>query len=541
MITKSLYICIVIIDNDITMTYRVVQPQKNGKFYLYDVDAEWDPEKKRSKQKRTYLGPCDENGNLIGEPANKRTIECSPVFGPYHLLHSLAEDSGMASALTKVYGKEDGKRLLALAILGIVSPCSVRQMQNEIEDTYLRKIADVDWTFEQSGVCRFMQTAGKDAGRRERLFRALAPKGGCAIFDIVCLGTDSGELEFAEAGRKARLTGSKQFNLGMVHSMKDGLPFLYRTYPGSIADVTTLENMVSDLKAMGCKVDEMVLDRGFFSAGNIAMPIERRMGFTVPLPARNSIHKLLISESTGNIESPLCTDSLGGSAVRGYETAVILSGGEFSKASPKDKGGIRAVVFQDDNRRTIEISTLYRRMAELEAKMSGTEYEENISASLTNKEKEIADLCEFSAGEDGKTVVKRKRNAVSAKENACGRFAVLTTSKLGWKDLLIEYRKRNDVEYVFSQMQSDIFDGVTGKSSQDSAEGGLLVNFISLRLRSLLIDRMKEADLTDTMWVPDVISTLKKLKISCIGGKWRLNEITKAQRTVFEKLKVKMP
>jgi len=137
--------------------------------------------------------------------------------------------------------------------------------------------------------------------------------------------------------------------------------------------------------------------------------------------------------------------------------------------------------------------------------------------------------------------VKRKRNAISAKENACGRFAILTTSKLKWKDLLIEYRKRNDVEYVFSQMQSDLFDSVTGKSGQDSAEGGLLVNFISLRLRSMLIDRMKEAKLTDTMWAPDVISTLKKLKISRIGGKWRLNEVTKAQRMMFEKLKVRMP
>jgi len=523
------------------MTYRIVQPQKNGRFYLYEVTAEWDPDKKRSKQKRVYLGPCDEKGELISEPIKKRTIECSPVFGPYHLLYSLAKDSGLAPALAKVYGEEDGKRLLALAILGIVNPCSVRQMQNEIEDTYLREIAKFEWSFEQSGVCRFMQAVGKDAGRRERLFRALAPKGGCVIFDIVCLGTDSGELDYAEAGRKAHLTGSKQFNMGMVHSMKDDLPFCYRTYPGSVADVVTLDNMASDLKAMGCKVNEMVMDRGFFSAGNIAMLIERKMGFTIPVPARNNIHKLLISESVGNIESPLCTDSLGGSAVRGYETAVVLSDGEFVKASPDDEGAVRAVVFQDDNRRNNEINTLYRRIAELEAKLSDTVYSADITYSLTAKEKEIADLCELSAGEDGNTVVNRKRNAISAKENACGRFAILTTSKLKWKDLLVQYRKRNDVEYDFSQLQSDLFNGVTGKSDQDSAEGGLLVNFLALRLRSTLIDSMKGAKLTDAMWVPDIISVMKKLKISRVGGEWRLNEVTKAQRTIFEKLGVKMP
>lgn len=53
------------------MTYNVVQPQKtkNGmRYYLYEVTAEWDPEKKRSRQKRRYLGPCDGEGNLIKEP-----------------------------------------------------------------------------------------------------------------------------------------------------------------------------------------------------------------------------------------------------------------------------------------------------------------------------------------------------------------------------------------------------------------------------------------------------------------------------------------
>lgn len=72
----------------------------------------------------------------------------------------------------------------------------------------------MDGSFEQSEVCRFLQRMGEDAGRREGLFGELCPGKGCMIFDIVCLGTDSGDLEYSEAGRKARLTGSRQFNLG---------------------------------------------------------------------------------------------------------------------------------------------------------------------------------------------------------------------------------------------------------------------------------------------------------------------------------------
>jgi len=77
--------------------------------------------------------------------------------------------------------------------------------------------------------------------------------------------------------------------------------------------------------------------------------------------------------------------------------------------------------------------------------------------------------------------------------------------------------------------------------SEESAEGGLFINFLSLRLRLMLLERMKKAGLTDSMWVPDVISALKKLKISHVGEKWRLNEVTKTQRELFGALGIKVP
>lgn len=59
---------------------------------------------------------------------------------------------------------------------------------------------------------------------------------------------------------------------------------------------------------------------------------------------------------------------------------------------------------------------------------------------LTHREQQTADLLEFAADCDGKTEVTRKRNAIYAKENVCGRFAVITTSDKHWLDLLVQYR-----------------------------------------------------------------------------------------------------
>ena len=101
---------------------------------------------------------------------------------------------------------------------------------------------------------------------------------------------------------------------------------------------------------------------------------------------------------------------------------------------------------------------------------------------------------------------------------------------------MIQYRQRNEVEYDFSQLQSDLFMGIKGRSAQNSAEGGLLVNFLSLRLRLSLLDAMRTSGLVDQMWIPKLMLTMRKLRITMVGGEWRLNEVTKKQREIISKL-----
>lgn len=118
---------------------------------------------------------------------------------------------------------------------------------------------------------------------------------------------------------------------------------------------------------------------------------------------------------------------------------------------------------------------------------------------------------------------------------------MITTSELPWRELLIQYRMRNGVEYDFSHLQSDLLIGLSGKSDQDSAEGGLLVNFLSLRFWITLIECMRRPPLAGKVWVLDVINLLKKLKMSCVGGNWRLNDVTKSQKELFKQLGIKLP
>ena len=66
-------------------------------------------------------------------------------------------------------------------------------------------------------------------------------------------------------------------------------------------------------------------------------------------------------------------------------------------------------------------------------------------------------------------------------------------------------------------MQSDLFVGIKGKYVQKSAEGGLLVNFLLLRLRLILLGKMTGPRLTDEMWIPRLMKIMRKLRITKVG------------------------
>lgn len=98
------------------MSYRGEQII-NGTIYVYEAEAIWDPVKKRSKQKRTYIGKRDpKTGEFIPnkryyelynqtpqqENANPSVIK-SVDFGHIYLLDKIAHSTGLASILESVF------------------------------------------------------------------------------------------------------------------------------------------------------------------------------------------------------------------------------------------------------------------------------------------------------------------------------------------------------------------------------------------------------------------------------------------------------
>ena len=69
----------------------------------------------------------------------------------------------------------------------------------------------------------------------------------------------------------------------------------------------------------------------------------------------------------------------------------------------------------------------------------------------------------------------------------------------------------------------------------------MFIFFISLVLRAIFLRKARDAKLLDKSSIEEILMELAKLRAVKVGGKWRLTEITKKQRTIFEKMEISIP
>jgi transposase len=75
----------------------------------------------------------------------------------------------------------------------------------------------------------------------------------------------------------------------------------------------------------------------------------------------------------------------------------------------------------------------------------------------------------------------------------------------------------------------------------ETLQGLLFIFFISLILRAILLQKSRDAKLLDKSSIEEFLMELAKLRAVKVGGKWRLTDITKKQRTIFEKMEINIP
>jgi transposase len=508
------------------MSY-IVHQKIRGKVYAYEAEGYWDPEKKQARQRRKYLGAVDEDGNIIPKTA-ERELKVSKTFGQFDLLLQLAEQEGLRARLEEAFG-EGSDLILALAIARTVDPTSQRNVHLVLEESFLPELLGLRELPGSQRLSELLASLGRREAEARDLFRSLARKEDALVFDITSLSSYSRQLPFLEYGADYRETGLPQINLGLVVSLERHLPLLYKVFPGSVTDVVTLKNLVAEVRELGVRKCMFVLDRGFYSLGNVEELGEAGVDFIMPLPFGRGLAKELISESNQLLDDPDRGHMLDGDLYFVHETKVTVAGRRLN-----------AFLVMSEKRRAEERRTLFSRLEELEKEFADKDWHPGVPGELAAWAHDL-ETCLEASDDGGKVRVVRKRNAISQLANRCGKTILLTSRDMTWKDALTVYRQRDEAEAGFDQLKNELQTLPLRVSGMATLQGLLLVLFLSLLLRGLLLRRAREANLLGKIWTEEMLRILGMLKVTLIGQQWRVNEVTRKQRELFEALGAKAP
>ena len=512
------------------MSYRVEQKIGNH-IYVYEATGYWDPEKKQTRQKRIYIGKKDPvTGEVI--PARKPAKpKISRDFGNIWLLKELARTCGLDTHLQRTFGDE------AIDILNLAAYQMCEGKPFYLFKPWLEATAIDNQNVETSQeISQFFKILGDRERERRDFIRHWAyakPASRAVAFDITSLSSHGKLIDLLEWGYNRDGEQLPQINVGLVMRIPDGVPISYHIYPGSIADVTTIVNVVKEMKAQQISIRRFVLDRGFFSAGNLKLLAQQKIPVIIPLPFRVKLANELLSDTRKDLDSPLNGFVHQGHALFHTHRKVEIGGYSCD-----------AHVYLDPERKARETTRLLQRLSELEAYMSQQSCETLEEAIHLLQSKSHGLIRLYRIRLDGtQPVLTRKPRILNTMINRYGKHILISkANRLDRDEVLYLYRRRDQVEKMFDTLKTELDSRRLRIHSQEALDGRLFIMFIGLILNFIMLSRIRENEYLQQYSVKEILNKLKLLRqVEMCNGESYLTEISKKQRDILKAFNVAIP
>lgn len=514
------------------MSYIIEQKIK-GHTYLYEVESYWDPDKKQSRQRRKYLGKKDPESGQAITPRKMPVVKSASDYGHVYLVDQLAEHIGLKKTLEQTLGADTTQSVLSLAYFQVIEgkPWYLYPTWNQDTSPHLKKQSSQD-------ISRLLAECGQDSGGPQGFFRAWAqhqkPLNGVWL-DITSLSSYAQNNSWCEWGYNRDHEALPQVNLGVLMGGASHLPFFYQLYPGSIADVSTLNNISLRAKDLGFAIDTWVMDRGFFSADNLQKLADGGHHFMTAMPLSLKAANTLLTQSYSHLRSPMTSFCLGKEVLFFHDTTCTVG-----------KLELRACVYQNEKRRVKEVEAFMLRLESVEQAAEGKAFNDMECARtwLNQQWKGCTNLFTIKLGEKGELSLARKRNALSWRMNRMGKMIMVTNAwNLTPKEMLEQYRRKDCVEKVYDTLKNGLNEDRLRVHSTETMHGKMFVTFVALILHTELTHRLYSSVVAKKYTVPEVIMELRKLRLFFRTENQPpfLSEISKRQRDIFTALNIPAP
>lgn len=558
------------------MAYAVRQPNGN-RIYVYIAENIYRAELKQSRQVREYVGTLDVEDRLtLGknvetpdvetvkllkkagikyDPSRKRQrkrCRCGTVLvdgncplcsgavagveriGAKHLLKEISSGLGLESCLRGAFG-ERWRTLFLLALHR-----SVTGKPLYLAGPYLESLGE-NGSFSSGQSSRFLREIGADKSSREEflsLWREALGGSPEVLCDVTSISTYSARLSLAEWGYNRDHESLPQLNVMLASERgPDGMPVAYRLLPGSVPDVSTLENSSEYLSSLGYNKSAFRLDKGFHSRANVLKMHRSGRKFVIGVPFSLASARNLFSKSLNSLQSGRRSFLWNGRVMRHVKKTMLY----------RDKHGsenFNAQLYFEPERAADMKADFERNILSIESESIDAALESRFEARewLAERARKKSNLFKITA-HGMHFRLERKPNAVARAMKFMGCTLILTNEKdLNAEGALDAYRSRDSIEKLFDSMKNETGQNRLRTGDDIIAEGQMFLSMLSLILRKGIETGMRRSGLLKKYSVDALIAEIEKISaIKLINGGAILMEITKKQRDIFNKLEISQP
>ena len=512
---------------------------KMNKYVMYEVGRKYIKEKKYNNPVRVTIGIKDNDGLMIPNenylkyfPEDELSIEnevnrssCLRI-GNYVVISKIIRDYELDKLCTSIFNDDDGKLILDLAAYSIIEESNVAQyypdyaynhplFTNSMKIYSDSKVSDLFKDMSDDQRITFLN-AWTNMRKSDGVYIS---------YDSTNINCQAGEVDLAEYGHAKDDESKPIINIAIAYDSTNKDPLFYEEYPGSIVDISQLNSMIKKVESLGLKDIGFIIDRGYFSKGNLRYLDDLGFSFLIAAKGNRKFINKFVKEVKGK-----------------FEDSRINRISKFSCFGTT----IEKSLFNDDNPRYIHIFYNELKAAvereNIEAKID--KYSRILDKGLGSKKdyKSFENYFYLYYDKDGNLISYSPRNkAIENEKEYCGYFVLVSSKKMKAIDALLLYKSRDESEKLFRSDKSFLGGSCFRVQSDNSIKSKTLVSFIALIIRNRIYRYLlEETDSSNNkynyMTVPGAIRELEKIEmIKGVDGIYRLDHaVTATQKKILK-------
>ena len=520
---------------------------KNTPYIYYETGRTYDAAKKYNSPKRVCIGKkCNDHPGMMTPNTNflrffpeaalpeeaegPERSSCLHV-GAYFVIRKVINEYFLDRMIAKIIGRDAGL-FLDLAVYSIITEGNAAQyypsyaynhplMTEEMKIYSDSKISEFLGEETDNQRIAFLNEWNKKRDHREKIYIS---------YDSTNKVCQAGDVDLAEIGHSKEGSDKPVFNYSIAFDRDNKEPLFYEAYPGSIVDVSQLQFMLEKAEGYGYKHIGFILDRGYFSKGNIHFMDSKGYEFIIMVKGMKKLVRELVLEVHGTFEQSRA------SSIRAFKVNGTTIRHQLY---PSDEQERYFHIFYDDRKHTAERAKLEQDIDQMDKQLKSWQ---GMQVRPTGKYAKYFDLIYFHEGKEDEafSCARERTDVIDEDIKLCGYFVIISSDKMTAEEALTLYKGRDSSEKLFRGDKSYLGDKAERVYGSESVDTKVFIEFVALIIRNRIYTCLKEEMLRNDkkfnfMTVPAALRELDKIEmVKGLDNEYRLDHaVTATQKAIL--------